>query len=112
LRPKQLRQLGGIRRNPPRLFRFDPNQIPLGRTVLQSMRGVVKAEGSVLLKGSVPMPTNVPGPNAQKASSPYRFAKAINNPNVLLSMIIFLIIAVVMLLFPNLGAIVAECNQF
>ena len=58
------------------------------------------------------MPTNVPGLNAQKASSPHRFAKAINNPTVLFSMIIFLIIAVVMLLFPNLGAIVAEYNQF
>jgi hypothetical protein len=58
------------------------------------------------------MPTNVPGLNAQKASSPYRLAKAINNPTVLFSIIIFLIIAVVMLLFPNLGAIVAEYNQF
>ena len=58
------------------------------------------------------MPTNVTGLNAQKASSPSRFAKAINNPTVLFSMIIFLIIAVVMLLFPNLGAIVAEYNQF
>jgi hypothetical protein len=58
------------------------------------------------------MPTNVPGLNPQKASSPYRFAKVINNPTVLLSMIIFLLIAVVMLQFPNLGAIVAEYNQF
>jgi hypothetical protein len=58
------------------------------------------------------MPTNVTGLNSRKAFSPYRFAKAINNPTALLSMIIFLIVAVVMLLFPNLGAIVAECNQF
>ena len=58
------------------------------------------------------MPTNVPGLNARKASSPYRFAKAINNPSVLFSMIMFLIIAVVMLLFPNIGAIVAEYNKF
>jgi hypothetical protein len=58
------------------------------------------------------MPTNVPGLNAQKASSTYRFAKAINNPTVLFSLIIFLIIAIAMLLFPNLGAIVAEYNQF
>jgi hypothetical protein len=32
-------QLRDIRRNPPRLFRFDPNQIPLGRAVLQFIRG-------------------------------------------------------------------------
>jgi hypothetical protein len=76
------------------------------------MRGVVRAKGGVLSKGSVPMPTNVTGLKAQKVSSPYRFAKAINNTTVLLSMIIFLIIAVVILLFPNLGAFLAECNQF
>ena len=76
------------------------------------MSGAVRVEGSVLSKGGVPMPTNVPGLNARKASSPYRFAKAINNPCALFSMIIFLIIAVVMLLFPNLGAIVAEYNKF
>jgi hypothetical protein len=62
------------------------------------------------------MPINLSGLNAQKASSSSRFAKGIkNNPNliakVLLCVIALLMTTVVMLRFPNLGAIIAQYNQ-
>jgi hypothetical protein len=52
-----------------------------------------------------------------KAASRSRVAKAINNNQnlidaVLLWVIVFLALAVVMICFPNLGAIVAQYNQF
>jgi hypothetical protein len=53
---------------------------------------------------------------AQKASSQSRFVKVINDPNlsvaVLFCLIGLLITAVVMLRFPDLGAIIAQYNQF
>jgi hypothetical protein len=53
---------------------------------------------------------------AQKAPSTSRLAKAINNPNLIATVLVYvtglLIIAVVMLRFPNLGAIIAQYNQF
>jgi hypothetical protein len=63
------------------------------------------------------MPTSVPELRVQKAPSPSRFAKAINNnPNLIgavsLWVIVFLALAIVIIRFPNLGAIVAEYNQF
>jgi hypothetical protein len=58
------------------------------------------------------MPTNVSGLNAQKALSSTRFTKAIHNPKVLFCLIVVLLTAVVMLRFPNLGAIIAQYNQF
>jgi hypothetical protein len=61
------------------------------------------------------MSTNVSELHAQKAS-PSRFAKAINNPNLIATVLIFVIglviTAVVMLRFPDLGAIIAQYNQF
>lgn len=63
------------------------------------------------------MSTSEPKLHIQKASSPSRFAKAINNnPNligaVLLWVIVFLALAIVIIRLPNLGAIIAEYNQF
>jgi hypothetical protein len=63
------------------------------------------------------MPTNVPGLHAQKSTSPSRFAKAINNNSNLIGavslwVIVFLALAIVIIRFPNLGGIIAECNQF
>jgi hypothetical protein len=53
---------------------------------------------------------------AQKASSTSRLAKAINNPNLIATVLVYviglLIVAVVTLRFPNLGAIIAQYNQF
>jgi hypothetical protein len=62
------------------------------------------------------MPTNVSGLHAQKASTPFWFAKAINDPNLVATILFcvsgILITAVVMFRFPNLGAIIAQYNQF
>jgi len=62
------------------------------------------------------MRTNVSGSRAQKASSPSWFAKAINDPNliatVLFCVIGLVITAVVIFRFPNLAAIMAQYNQF
>jgi hypothetical protein len=62
------------------------------------------------------MPTSVSELYAQKASSPSRFAKAINDRNfiatVLFCVIGLVITAVVMFRFPNLGLIMAQYNQF
>ena len=62
------------------------------------------------------MPTNVSELHAQKAPSLSRFAAAINNSDliatVLFCVIGLLITAVVMLRFPNFGAIIAQYNQF
>jgi hypothetical protein len=63
------------------------------------------------------MPTNVPELLAQKSTSPSRFAKAINNNSNLIGavslwVIVFLALAIVIIRFPNLGAIIAEYNQF
>jgi hypothetical protein len=53
---------------------------------------------------------------AQKASSTSRLAKAINDPTLIATVLVYviglLIIAVVTLRFPNLGAIIAQYNQF
>jgi hypothetical protein len=61
------------------------------------------------------MSTNVSELHAQKASSS-RFAKAINDPNFIATVLIFVvglvITAAVMLRFPDLGAIIAQYNQF
>jgi len=62
------------------------------------------------------MSTNATDLRAQEAQSPSRFAAAINNPGlvatVLLCAIGLLVTAVVALRFPNLGAIIAQSNQF
>ena len=63
------------------------------------------------------MSTSAPELKAQKSSSSSRFAKAIsNNSNLVgavsLWAIVFLALAVVIIRFPNVGAIVAEYNQF
>jgi hypothetical protein len=62
------------------------------------------------------MPTNVSELHSQKAASPSWFAKSINDPDliatVLFCVIGLLITAVVMLRFPDLGAIIAQYNQF
>jgi hypothetical protein len=59
---------------------------------------------------------NVSGLPAQKASSPSWFAKAINDPNliatVLFCVIGLVITAVVVFRFPNFGAMMAQYNQF
>ena len=51
-----------------------------------------------------------------KNRRPSRFAKAINDPNLIATVLFFviglLIIAVAMLRFPDLGAIIAQYNQF
>ena len=62
------------------------------------------------------MPTKVSEINLQKGPSPSWFAKTINDPNliatVLFSVIGLVITAFVMFRFPNLGAIIAQYNQF
>ncbi len=63
------------------------------------------------------MTISVPKPRVQKASSPSRFAKEINNNSNLIGavslwVIVFLALAIVVIRFPNLGAIIAEYNQF
>jgi len=62
------------------------------------------------------MPTNVSELHSQKVSSPSGFARALNDPNliatVLFCIIGLIITAVVMVRIPNLGAIIAEYNQF
>ena len=62
------------------------------------------------------MTINVSGLRVQKTSAPSRFAQAINDQNliatVLFCVIGLLITAVVMLRFPDLGFIVAQYNQF
>jgi hypothetical protein len=62
------------------------------------------------------MSTNVSELHVQKSSPPSRFAKAINDPNLIATVLFFviglLIIAVAMLRFPDLGAIIAQYNQF
>jgi len=62
------------------------------------------------------MPTNVSVLHAKNSSSHSWFAKAINDPN-LIATVLFCVVgltisAVVMLRFPNLGAIIAQYNQF
>ena len=62
------------------------------------------------------MSTNITDLQTQKASSTSRLAKAINDPNLIATLLFcivgLLIIAVVMLRFPDLGAIIAQYNQF
>jgi hypothetical protein len=63
------------------------------------------------------MSTNVPELHAQKSTSPSRFAKAINNNSnligvVLLWVVVFLALAIAIIRFPDLGAIIAQYNQF
>jgi hypothetical protein len=62
------------------------------------------------------MPTSVSELHSQKVSSPSVFAKALNDPNlvatVLFCFIGLIVTAVMMLRFPNLGAIIAQYNQF
>jgi len=62
------------------------------------------------------MPTTVSTLHVQKGFSPSWFAKAINDPNLLATVLFcaigLMITAVVMLRFPNLGLIVAQYNQF
>jgi hypothetical protein len=62
------------------------------------------------------MRISVPKLRVQKASSPSRFANAINNNSnligaVLLWVIVFLALAIAIIRFPDLGAIVAQYNQ-
>jgi hypothetical protein len=62
------------------------------------------------------MSTHVSKLHAQKASSSSWFAEAINDTN-LIATVLFCVIglaitAVVMLRFPNFGAIIAQYNQF
>ncbi len=72
--------------------------------------------GKRSLEGSFPVSSNITELHTQKASSGYRFAKALNDPNltatVLFCLIGLVITAVVMLRFPDLGAIIAQYNQF
>jgi hypothetical protein len=62
------------------------------------------------------MPTNIAVLHAQKASSLSWFAQAINDPNliatVLFCVVGLVITAVAVFCFPNLGAIMAQYNQF
>jgi hypothetical protein len=62
------------------------------------------------------MPTNISVLHAQKASSLSWFAQAINDPNliatVLFCVVGLVITAVAVFCFPNLGAITAQYNQF
>jgi hypothetical protein len=62
------------------------------------------------------MPLNVFELHLRKTSSLSRFVARINEPNliatVLFSAIGLLITAIVMLRFPNLGAIIAQYDQF
>ena len=62
------------------------------------------------------MPTHVSGLNPQKAWSLSRFAAVVNDSN-LVAVVLFCVIglvmtAVFMLRFPDLGAIIAQYNQF
>ena len=62
------------------------------------------------------MPTDVSELNVQKGWSLSRFAAAVNDFN-LIATVLFCVIglaitAVVVLRFPNLGAIIAQYNQF
>ncbi len=62
------------------------------------------------------MPTRVSGLNAQKAWSLSRFAAVTSDSDlvvtVLFCVIGLMITAVVLLRFPNFGAIIAQYNQF
>ena len=62
------------------------------------------------------MPTHVSKLDTQKSASRSRFVAVLNDSNliatVLLCVVGLLITAVVMLRFPDLGAIVAQYNQF
>jgi ABC-type polysaccharide/polyol phosphate export permease len=62
------------------------------------------------------MPTNVTDLHVQEAQSPSRFSAAINNP-ALIAAVLFCVIglviaAVLAVRFPDLGAIIAQSNQF
>ena len=62
------------------------------------------------------MPTNVSELNAQRVLSLYRFDKAIDDPSfvgiVLFCVIGLVITAVLKFYLPNLGAVIAQYNQF
>jgi hypothetical protein len=62
------------------------------------------------------MSTHVTDQHVQEARPPSRFVAAINNPHliatVLLCVIGLVIAAVLALSFPDLGAIMAQSNQF
>lgn len=62
------------------------------------------------------MPTTVSKLNSQKAFAPSWFAKAIDDPNLLATVLFcalgLVITAALMWRFPNLGLIVAQYNQF
>jgi hypothetical protein len=62
------------------------------------------------------MPTHVSKLHVQKVSSPSWFSEAINDANLIATVLFCVfglaITAVVMLRFPNLGAIIAQYNQF
>jgi hypothetical protein len=59
------------------------------------------------------MPTNVSWLSTQKALLSTRYSlERFHNPKVLFCLIVVLLTAVVMLRFPNLGAIIAQYNQF
>jgi hypothetical protein len=68
------------------------------------------------LWGVLPMPTNVTDLHLQEARSPSRFSTEINNPvliaAVLLCTVGVMIIRVAAVRFPDLGAIIAQSNQF
>jgi hypothetical protein len=62
------------------------------------------------------MPTNVSVLHAKKSFSHSWFAQAINNPNLITTILFctvgLTISAVVMFRFPDFGAIIAQYNQF
>jgi hypothetical protein len=62
------------------------------------------------------MPTNISAVHAQKASSFSWFAQASNDPDLIATVLFcavgLLVTAVVMLCFPDFGAMIAQYNQF
>ena len=57
------------------------------------------------------MPTNLPKLNDERVFLPSGLTRAINNRPVLLCIITLLLLAIAILRFPGLGAIVAEYHQ-